>query len=54
MSSPLISDNNDVPEWHIAIVKERTKNYVENPEQASDFDWAMNEIEADLDRLSGN
>ena len=38
----------DVPEWHQEVVRERMELYRKNPDQALDFDAAMNEIEKDL------
>ena len=46
----LIPDIEDypVPEWQMAIVRERMINYKANPDQALDFDSAMDDIEKDL------
>ena len=38
----------EVPEWHKAIVRERMELYKNNPDQATDFDSNMDEIEKDL------
>lgn len=38
----------DIPEWHKEIIDQRMKDYKENPDQAIDFDLAMDEIEKDL------
>ena len=38
--------NNDVPQWHIAVVNERLENYKKNTEKAIDFDTAINDIES--------
>ena len=38
----------DIPAWHMQIVKQRLDNYFKNPEQAIDFDQAMDEIEKKL------
>lgn len=37
-----------VPEWHKEIVRKRMELYRNNPDQALDFDTAMDEIEKDL------
>jgi hypothetical protein len=38
----------EVPEWHKEIVRQRMESYDINPDQAVDFDTAMDEIEKDL------
>lgn len=38
----------DIPNWHQEIIDQRMKDYQENPDQAMDFDLAMDEIEDDL------
>lgn len=38
----------DVPEWHKEIVRKRMELYKKNPDQALDFDEAMDEIEKGL------
>ena len=38
----------DIPDWHKEIIDQRMKSYKENPDQAMDFDLAMDEIEKDL------
>ncbi len=38
----------DIPDWHKEIIDQRMKDYKENPDQAMDFDLAMDEIEKDL------
>lgn len=38
----------DIPEWQIQEVQKRIEDYKENPEQALDFDAAMDDIEKDL------
>jgi len=38
----------EVPEWHKEIVRKRMADYKNNPDQAVDFDTAMDEIEKDL------
>ena len=40
--------NTDVPAWHMDVVRKRSKDYDDNPEQTMDFDTAMREIEKDL------
>lgn len=41
-------DEVDVPEWQIKEVRNRLKDYKNNPGQAMDFDAAMDEIEKEL------
>lgn len=38
----------DIPDWQKNEVRERLEEYKNNPEQASDFDSAIDEIEKDL------
>jgi hypothetical protein len=38
----------DIPAWQMDEVKKRLDSYKNNPEQALDFDTAMNDIEKDL------
>lgn len=38
----------DVPEWHKDIVRKRLDDYNKNPNQAMDFDSAMDDIEKEL------
>lgn len=38
----------DFPEWQIKEVRNRLEDYNENPDQAIDFDQAMDDIEKDL------
>lgn len=38
----------EVPEWHKETVRQRMDDYKNNPDQAVDFDAAMNDIEKDL------
>lgn len=38
----------DVPDWHKDIVRKRLANYKNFPEQAIDFDTAMDDIEHSL------
>jgi Putative addiction module component len=38
----------EVPEWHREIVRKRMELYKKDPDQALDFDTAMDEIEKGL------
>ncbi len=38
----------DIPEWQMKEVRKRLKDYKKNPEQAMDFDTAIDDIEKDL------
>ncbi len=38
----------DVPEWHKGIVRKRMELYKNNPDQAMDFDAAIDDIEKGL------
>ena len=38
----------DIPDWHKEIIDQRMKDYKKNPDQAMDFDLAMDEIDKDL------
>ncbi len=38
----------DIPNWQMEEVRKRLDNYKNNPEQALDFDTAMDDIEKDL------
>ncbi|MFV0530052.1 MAG: addiction module protein [Flavobacteriales bacterium] len=38
----------DIPNWQIKEVRKRLDDYKNNPEQALDFDTAMDDIEKDL------
>jgi hypothetical protein len=38
----------EIPEWHKEIVSKRMKLYKGNPDQAVDFDTAMDDIEKGL------
>ena len=38
----------DIPDWHKEIVRQRLTDYKKNPEQALDFDAAMDDIEKAL------
>lgn len=39
---------NEIPQWHINEVRERTAEYLKNPDIALDFDEAMKDIENEL------
>ena len=41
-------EETDVPVWHKAIVRERLARYKSQPDQAMDFNSAMDDIEKDL------
>jgi len=38
----------EIPSWHLDVVRERIEAYSRNPDQALDFDKAMDEIESEL------
>jgi hypothetical protein len=38
----------NIPDWHKEIIDQRMKDYKQNPDQALDFDLAMDEIGKDL------
>lgn len=38
----------NIPQWHIDMLHERMIDYINNPDQALDFDEAMDDIEKDL------
>jgi hypothetical protein len=38
----------DIPDWQMKEVRKRLEDYKNNPEQAMDFDAAIDEIEKDL------
>ena len=38
----------DIPAWHMDVVRKRLDDYKNNPEQALDFDTAMDDIEKEL------
>jgi len=40
--------NYDIPQWQIDEVRERTENYLANPETASDYEDFLKEIENGL------
>lgn len=39
---------NEIPQWHINEVRERTSEYLKNPDIALDFDEAVKDIENEL------
>lgn len=41
-------ENVDIPVWHIQEVRKRQKDFQDHPEQAMDFDQAMDAIEKQL------
>jgi len=41
-------EETDIPAWQIEAVKKRMEAYNNNPEQALDFDEALDDIEKDL------
>jgi hypothetical protein len=42
------SANYEIPQWQIDEVRERTANYLKNPESATDIDDFLKEIENEL------
>ena len=38
----------DIPAWHQGVVRERLANYQANPNQALDFEKAIDDIESEL------
>ena len=38
----------DIPEWQVNEVRQRLDDYKKNPDQALDFDKAMDDIERDF------
>lgn len=38
----------DIPFWHMDVVRKRLEDYIKYPEQALDFDTAMDDIEKEL------
>ena len=46
--SIITSEEDTIPKWHKKEVRKRLNDYNNNPEQAVDFDMAMNDIEKDL------
>jgi len=43
-----IADDEAIPEWQMIEVNTRLENHKNNPDQAMDFDAAMDDIEKDL------
>ena len=41
-------ETDNIPQWHKDVVLERLARFKTNPEQAQDFDTALDEIEKDL------
>lgn len=41
-------EETSIPEWQINAVRERQEQYKKNPNQAIDFDAAMDDVEKDL------
>lgn len=41
-------EENNIPDWHKDMVRERLENYRKNPDSALDFDAALNDIEKEL------
>ncbi|HOI01055.1 MAG TPA: hypothetical protein PLE85_11025 [Bacteroidales bacterium] len=41
-------ENVDIPVWHIQEVRKRQKDFQDHPEQAMDFDQAMDALEKQL------
>ncbi len=44
----IAQEQGDIPAWQMDEVRKRMVDYKNNPEQALDFDTAMNDIEKDL------
>jgi hypothetical protein len=38
----------EIPSWHLQVIRERLEDYKNNPDQALDFENAMDEIEKEL------
>ena len=45
---PVRNDEYKVPQWQIDQVRERTENYLKNPQNATDIDDFLKEIEDEL------
>ncbi|OXB24658.1 hypothetical protein B0A80_04345 [Flavobacterium tructae] len=45
---PVQHDDYKIPQWQIDQVRERTENYLKNPDNVSDIDDFLKEIENDL------
>lgn len=41
-------EETDIPDWHKEIVRKRMEIYKDDPNQAIDFDAAMDDVEKDL------
>ncbi len=41
-------EDNTIPQWQMEEVNKRLADYKNNPEQAMDFDTAMDDIDKDL------
>ena len=41
-----MKDESYIPSWQMDLVRARLEDYYNNPDQAMDFDTAMDEIEA--------
>jgi hypothetical protein len=41
-------ETDNIPQWHKDVVLERLADFKKNPEQAQDFDTALDEIEKGL------
>lgn len=41
-------EEKNIPEWHKNLVRDRLEDYKRDPDSATDFDSAMDEIEQDL------
>jgi Putative addiction module component len=39
------NQDNDIPEWHKAIIDKRLKDYKQNPDDVTDFDVFCDELE---------
>ncbi len=47
-SRQVVENDTHIPEWQKDIVRARLDSYKKNPQQAVDFDEAMDDIEKDL------
>jgi len=45
----IMNDELYIPSWQLEIAVARLEDYDKNPDQAIDFDTAMDEIEAEFD-----
>jgi hypothetical protein len=48
MNPETISDVHNISDWHKELISQRLADYKSNPEQALDFDSAMDEIEESI------